>query len=227
MRILLIKSHKNSIKIWVYKPTFSAPGGPQPYISSHCQGWANLGFWEDRGSHVTWFLEQMVREVYFKNAELSRICSRLWHLKYRATIYSGKTLTGFRCLLQYQVFINWTGIQLVFELGNEFTENNWLLFCEVLLCTRSDTWLCIRERNNIVNSWQQMVTLLKVWFYWLIIVLMHEYECVLWINGIELKMIFDFNCSDKNSMSCGIYWLASLGLLSMPTGLLDPFSPLF
>ena len=40
-------------------------------------------------------------------------------------------------------------------------------------------------------------------------------------------MIFGLNCLDKNSMSCGIYWLDSLGLLSMPAGLLDPFSPLF
>ena len=35
-----------------------------------------------------------------------------------------KTLTGFRCLLQYQFFFNRTGIQLVFELGKELAENN-------------------------------------------------------------------------------------------------------
>ena len=32
-----------------------------------------------------------------------------------------------------------------------------------------------------------MVTLLMVWIYWLIIVLKSTCECVLWINGIELK----------------------------------------
>ena len=36
------KSHKIPIKIGVYKPSFFVPGGPQPYISSRYQGWANL-----------------------------------------------------------------------------------------------------------------------------------------------------------------------------------------
>ena len=43
------------------------------------------------------------------------------------------------------------------------------------------------ELKNIVNSCQHWWTLLKVWNSWLIIVLMSDCECVLWINGKELN----------------------------------------
>ena len=102
-------------------------------------------------------------------------------------IYSGKIWTGFGRLLWYQVFINWTGIQLVFELWKEFTEDNWFLFCDVLWCTWRDRIVCTLEIQNIVNSCQHWWTLLKVWNSWLIIVLMSDCECVLWINGKELN----------------------------------------
>ena len=52
-----------------------------------------------------------------------------------------------------------------------------------------------------------MVTLLMVWFYWLIIVLMSDCECVLWVNGIELKWFwFELFRQELNELWCLLTW---------------------
>ena len=111
----LNKSHKILIKVWVYKPSFLVPGGPQAYISSRCQGWAFFGFWQDREATSLGFLEKKLLKIYFRKYNLKLQLWKAWTLETQSYNLLRINLTGFKCLLWYQVFINWTGIQLVFE----------------------------------------------------------------------------------------------------------------
>ena len=53
-----------------------------------------------------------------------------------------------------------------------------------------------------------MVTLLIVWFYWLIIVLKSACECVLWINGIELKWFLVWIVeTELDELWCLLTWI--------------------
>ena len=53
-----------------------------------------------------------------------------------------------------------------------------------------------------------MVTLLMVWFYWLIIVLKSTCECVLWINGIELKWFLVWIVeTELDELWCLLTWI--------------------
>ena len=53
-----------------------------------------------------------------------------------------------------------------------------------------------------------MVTLLMVWIYWLIIVLKSTCECVLWINGIELKWFLVWIVeTELDELWCLLTWI--------------------
>ena len=129
---------------------------------------------------MTWFLEWLGPwwlEIFYKyNLEPQFFnASGIWNT---VRIYSEISWLGLNVICGTRFYLNKTGIQLTLDLGKNFIESKWLLFCDVLYWPMGDNWLCIRERNNVINSLQQLLTLLKVWFHWLII-LLFDCDCVL------------------------------------------------
>ena len=70
IRLLDLKNNKIAIKCLSIKCLLSALGDPCAYISGGQPSWAHLGFWKDRGSHISWILEQMIIEIYFRKYNL-------------------------------------------------------------------------------------------------------------------------------------------------------------
>ena len=71
-------------------------------------------------------------EIYFRKYNLELQLFKTFGMEIQSWNLLRRNLTWFKCLLQYHVFFNCTGIQLVFGLGKELTENDYLLFCDVL-----------------------------------------------------------------------------------------------
>ena len=149
------------MKNQVYKPSFLVPGGPQPYISSCCQGWVFLGFGRTEEATSLDFLNKCLEKLYFRKFRISCICSSFWHPKYRATFTqekSGQGLDAFcgtRFSLTELVF-NWC---LDFERNSLRTISSYFVkFCDVhgktneFVFRNRTTLLTVVNIDNIVKG---------------------------------------------------------------------------
>ena len=155
------------------------PGGPQPYISSHCQGSAFLGFGKTEETTSLDFLNKWLENLYFRKFRNSCICSSFWHLRYRATFTQEKlgwdldVLCGTRFSLTELVF-NW---YLNFEGNSLRTISSYFVkFCDVhgkrkdFVFRKGTTLLRVINIGNIVKGLVHLIDYCSHVWMWMCLV---------------------------------------------------------
>ena len=89
-----------------------APGVPCAYISGGQPFWAYLGFWQDRGRHITLFQAQRITDLV---PDLIQNLCNLRHLRHKARIIQ-ELLDWVLMPLVVPGYHLWTGIQLALNL---------------------------------------------------------------------------------------------------------------